>query len=197
MTTGVPALLRAAWLEPVTLQLALARAERLSDDARVRTTPWVLAAQSRFRVARELRDLEAQPVALALLREAAFFALSALEQAESRSEAGSGSPERLWARFNAVELGLSDSPPQLERVRAVFAAADPLAIDRMRADEMQKFRGLAEGCVGWLLALAEIRTLPQLRRARVVRSLLAVAASLVLLSGLVAYWLSLANLTRR
>src|SRR5256885_1336296 len=122
-----------SWLEPTLLFAASRRAAQLSDEARARMKPWVLAARARFQVARELRDAETQTVALGLLREAAFFALSALEARHSAIDSSGRSAQAAWSRFDAL-VEASDSnaaPDQFPLVRAAFSADDVLAFERL------------------------------------------------------------------
>lgn len=185
-----------AWLEPTLLLAASRRAAQLSDEARARMKPWVLAARARFQVARELRDAETQTVALGLLREAAFFALSALEAAHSAADLAARSPRAAWQRFDTLvePSALSGAPEQLQLVRAAFGTDDALSVERLRPREANELRLAAEASVSWLLGLVEIRTAAQLARARWLRSGLALLSLVLIGWGLVAYWLSLAAL---
>jgi hypothetical protein len=183
-----------AWLEPALLLGASRRAARLSAEARARMQPWVVAAESRFRVARELRDPETQTVALALLREAAFFALCALEAVDSTVDAAGCSPAQAWAQFDALPQQPPGAPEQLGLVRAAFGTNEALSVDLTAPSAANELRLAAEASVAWLLSLVEVRTPPALARARLIRSVLAVVGLVAVLWGLVAYWLSLAAL---
>jgi hypothetical protein len=190
-------LLDNSWVESVALVAAARRADNLSAEARLRMTPWVVAAQARFRVARELRDPESQIVALALLKEAAFFLLCALESADPAPELAARSPKEAWQRFEALAEQPPGAPEQLALVRAVFSSDEPLSVDRVAASEVNELRLAAETSVAWLLGLAEIRTPTELARARLIRSALAVLGLVVVVWGLVSYWLSLGTLAPR
>ncbi len=183
-----------AWLEPVVLLSASSRAARLSTEARARMKPWVVAAQSRFRVARELRDPETQTVALGLLREAAFFALCALEAVDSSVDSAARSPAQAWERFDALPQKPPGAPEQLGLVRAAFGTNDALSVDLVPSSSANELRLSAEQSVAWLLSLVEVRTPPELARARLIRLALALLGLAVVLWGIVAYWLSLAAL---
>src|SRR4051794_14086194 len=113
------------WLESVVLVAASRRAGRLSPEARERMRPWVAAAQARFQVARELRDSRTQLVALGLLKEAAFFALCALECIEEAPERAPGSPKEAWQRFDALAETPQGAPERLALVRTAFSTEDP------------------------------------------------------------------------
>jgi hypothetical protein len=184
-------LLESPWLEPALLVAASRRAEQLSDEARARMKPWVVAAQARFRVARELRDSDTQSVALGLLKEAAFFALCALQAADPAHETAARSPKEAWLSCPALADMAPGAPEQLALVRAAFSTDEALSIDRMAPRQANELRLAAEASVAWLLMLAEIRTPAELSHARLVRLALAVVG--VVLTGwvLVAYWLSL------
>jgi hypothetical protein len=175
------------------------RAGKLSDEERARMKPWVAAAQARFGVARELRDPETQNVALALLEQASFFALCAL-QADSTSESLevlASSPKEAWQSVEAR----ADLPPgaveQLGFVLAAFSSDNPLSVERMPPQQANELRLAAETSVAWLLTLAEVRSPSELYRARFVRSALALLGLVLIAWGLIAYWLSLTALEPR
>jgi len=186
-----------SWLEPALLVRASRRAAQLSDAARARMKPWVMAARARFRVARELRDPETQTVALGLLAEAAFFALSALEAADSAVDSVGRSPKAAWQRLESLAESPAGAPEQLALVRAAFDTDDALSFERMAPEQANELRLAAEVSVAWLLTLVEIRTPAELGRARLMRSALAVVSAVLIGWGLVAYWLSLAALEPR
>jgi hypothetical protein len=190
-------LLDQLWLEPIALLGASRRASKLSDEARLRMKPWVVAARSRFRVARELRDPDSQIAALALLSEAAFFALRALDSVESAPESGARSPRQVWDRFDALVDQPAAAPAQFGLLRTAFGTDDALALDKLAPSQANELRLAAEVAVAWLLSLAEIRTPSELRRARVVRWVLAALGLVAVLVGLVAYWLSLSAIEPR
>ena len=183
------------WLEPVALVGAMARAARISDAARARMKPWVAAAEARYRVARELRDPESRTVALALLREAAFFALCALA-VEAEDGAPPRSPGLAWEGFAPQAQAKANRPSEAELalVRAAFSAEEPLALEAVPSREANPLRLAAESTVAWLLALAEIRAPKELARARVVRVVLSAVAALAVLACLIAYGLALASI---
>ena len=187
-------LLGNALLEPVLLFSAARRAQALSDDARLRMKPWTSAAQARFRVALELRDPASRAAALALLRESALLALCALEVSETSAAPQATSPKAAWERFQALPALPSGAPSVLPQVRAAFGTNDPLTVDTLALDEANEVRSAAELVVRWLLELVEVRTPRELARARWTRSALLVLAVVVVVWGLVGYWLALAAL---
>jgi hypothetical protein len=178
------------WLEPVVLLGATRRAHGLSDEARARMKPWLLAARARFRVARELRDAATQIVALSLLSEAAFFALCGLESVDA-AESPATTPKEAWARFDARAEKPSGAPEELSLVREAFSADGALALDLIDPASANTLRLAAETTVAWLLGLVEIRTPREISRARLLRIALAVVGFAVIVWGLVAYWVSL------
>lgn len=186
-----------AWLEPALLLEASRRSARLSAEARARMTPWVVAAQSRFRVARELRDPETRTVALGLLREAAFLALCALEAVDSTVDSRARSAAQAWQRFDELPQKPPGAPEQLALVRAAFGSSDALSVDLVPPSAENELRLAAEETVAWLLGLVDVRTPPELARARLIRSALALVGLGAVLWGLVAYWLSLSALAPR
>jgi hypothetical protein len=188
----------ASWLEPLALLGAARRASKVSEEARTRMQPWVEAAQARYKVARELRDSQTQSVALGLLKEAAFFALCALETMDSAPAPSARSAQEAWQRFDARAEPPLGAPEQLAQVRAAFCAdGDALSLDRIAPREANELRLAAETTVAWLLSLVEIRKPAQIARARLVRCTLAVVGLVVVVCCLVAYWLSLGALEPR
>ncbi|MET0789918.1 MAG: hypothetical protein ABW061_00225 [Polyangiaceae bacterium] len=177
--------------EPTLLRAATRRANAFSDPARERMKPWLSAAQARYRVALELRDGESRGVALGLLREAAFFALRALEAADSEPAMPSATPSAAWQRFQ-----ISDgAPAEWLRVRDAFSVDDALALEVLAVTDDGELRLAAEATVAWLLGLAEVRSPQELARVRWLRVGLMSGALLVLLWALFAYWSALGALS--
>jgi hypothetical protein len=193
MVAPNPSLLDSPLLEPILLRQASRRARVLTDSARARMRPWVKASRARYSVALELRDRETQPVALGLLREAAFFALCAIEVAEPTAPPPASSPKLAWERFNALPES-AEAPPELAVARTAFAADEALAVEKLDANEADKLRPAAEQTVAWLLALAEVPTPKRLTRMRRVRTLLLTVGLTVIGWTLLSYWLALAAL---
>jgi len=193
MAAPNPSLLDSPLLEPILLRKAARRARVLTDSARARMSPWVKASRARYSVALELRDRETQPVALGLLREAAFFALCAIEVAEPAAPPPASSPKLAWERFNALPES-AEAPPELAVARTAFAADEALAVEKLDANEADELRPAAEQTVAWLLALAEVPTPKRLTRMRRVRTLLLTVGLTVIGWTLLSYWLALAAL---
>jgi hypothetical protein len=179
-------------LEPVLLRAAARRAEGLPEAARARMKPFVAAARARYRVALELRDRESRGVAFGLLRDAALLALSALEAADSEALPEPRTPRVVWDRFMLLER--PGAPGSLAEARMVLGTDDVLAPDSVAADDASRLRSSAEESVAWLLSLAEVRTVRELTRARVVRSALLVAASIAIVWAGLSYWFALSAL---
>jgi len=186
-----------SWLEPVALRSATRHASQLSDESRARMRPWVVAARARFRVARELRDSESQRVALGLLRDAAFYALCALEASGSAEAVLPTTSREAWQHFEALANKSAGAPEELALVREAFCAEGALALDLYETARANDLRLAAELSVAWLLGLVEIRTLPELARARLLRIALAALGLVLIAWGFVAYWLSLSALEPR
>ncbi len=182
-------------LEPVLLLAAARRAEALPEAARARMKPFVAAARARQQVALELRDHESRAVAFGLLRDAALLALSALEAADSESLPEPRTPRVVWDRFMLLER--AGAPGSLAEARIVLGTDDVLAPDFVPADDASRLRSSAEESVAWLLSLAEVRSVRDLSRARVVRSVLVVAAAIVLVWAGLSYWSALSALAPR
>jgi hypothetical protein len=186
-------LLDSPLLEPILLRKASRRARVLTDSARARMRPWVKASRARYSVALELRDRETQTVALGLLREAAFFALCAIEVGEPAAPPPATSPKVAWERFNALPES-ADAPPVFAVARTALASDEALVVETLDSNEASKLRPAAEQTVAWLLGLAEVHTPKRLTRMRRVRALLLVAGVTVIGWTLLSYWLALAAL---
>ena len=187
-------LLDSPLLEPILLRKASRRARVLTDSARARMRPWVKASRARYSVALELRDRETQTVALGLLREAAYFALCALEVGEPAAPPPANSPKLAWERFNELPE-FAEAPPVFAVTRNAFATDEALAVETLDAQEVQKLRPAAEQTVAWLLALAEVQSPKRLTRMRRVRTLLLGIGLTVVGWTLLSYWLALAALS--
>jgi len=186
-------LLASPLLEPLLLRRASRRARVLTNGARARMRPWVEASRARYSVALELRDRDTQTVALGLLREAAYFALCAIEVAEPTAQAPASSPKAAWERFGQLPES-ADAPPACGVARAAFATDEALAVDALSANEIEELRPAAEEAVAWLLGLAEIQTPKRLSLLRRVRTLLLSIGLTIMAWTLLSYWLALAAL---
>ncbi len=155
--------------------------------------PWVKASRARYSVALELRDRDTQAVALGLLREAAFFALCALEVGEPAAPPPASSAKVAWERFNQLPES-AEAPPVFALARTAFATDEALAVEALDANEASKLRPAAEQTVAWLLGLAEVQSPKRLTRMRRVRTLLLAIGLTVIGWTLLSYWLALAAL---
>jgi hypothetical protein len=183
-------LLDSPLLEPILLRKATRRARVLTNSARERMRPWVDAAHARYAVALELRDRSTLVVALGLLRDAAFFALCAIEAAEPAAPAPPSSPRLAWERFDQLP-DAREAPAALSATRAAFATEGPLAVDALAPQELERLRPAAEETVAWLLGLAEIQTPKRLKLLRRVRTLLLTIGLTVIGWTLLSYWVAL------
>ena len=186
-------LLDSPLLEPILLRKASRRARVLTDSARARMRPWVKASRARYSVALELRDQDTQTVALGLLREAAFFALCAIEVGEPAALPPATSPKLAWERFNDLPES-AEAPPVFAVARTAFATDEVLAVETLDANEAKKLRPAAEQTVAWLLGLAEVQTPKRITRLRRLRTLLLAIGLTVIAWTLLSYWLALAAL---
>jgi hypothetical protein len=182
-------------LEPVLLRAAARRAEALPEAARARMKPFVTASRARYRVALELRDRESCGVAFALLRDASLLALSALEAVDSESLPEPRAPRVVWDRFMLLER--PGAPGSLAEARIVLGSDDVLAPDSVPPDDASRLRSSAEESVAWLLSLAEVRSVRELARARLLRSLVLVAAVVAIAWAGLSYWFALSALAPR
>src|SRR6478609_2250754 len=181
-------LLDSPLLEPILLRKASRRARVLTDSARARMSPWVKASRARYSVALELRDPDTQAVALGLLRDAAFYALCAIEVGEPAAPPPASSAKVAWERFNQLPES-AVAPPVFAVTRSAFATDEVLAVEALDANEAEKLRPAAEQTVAWLLGLAEVQTPKRLTRIRRLRTLLLGIGLTVIGWTLVSYWL--------
>jgi len=186
-------LLDSPLLEPILLRKASRRARVLTDSARARMRPWVKASRVRYSVALELRHRDKPKVALGLLRDAAFFALCALEVGEPAAPPPATSPKLAWERFNDLPES-AEAPPMFAVARSAFARDEALAVEALDANEVSKLRAAAEQTVAWLLGLAEVHTPKRLTRMRRVRTLLLGIGLTVIGWTLLSYLLALSAL---
>lgn len=186
-------LLDSPLLEPILLRKASRRARVLTDSARARMRPWVKASRARYSVALELRDQDTQTVALGLLREAAFFALCAIEVGEPAALPPATSPKLAWERFNELPES-AEAPPVFAVARSAFATDEALAVETLDANQAKKLRPAAEQTVAWLLGLAEVQSPKRITRLRRLRTLLLAIGLTVIAWTLLSYWLALAAL---
>ncbi len=193
MAVSLPSSLNLAPFESLLLLDASRRAAALSDQARARMRPYTLAAQARYRVALELRDVESQGAAFGLLREAALLALYALAAADSDALPEARAHRAAWDDFMAQER--AGAPGSLAEARIVLGSDDVLAADSVAASDAPILRAKAEESVAWLLSLAEVRSPPALKRARVVRSSFFVLGLVACAWVALRYWAFLAGLS--
>jgi hypothetical protein len=186
-------LLDSPLLEPILLRKASRRARVLTDSARARMRPWVEASRARYSVALELRDRDTQTVALGLLREAAFFALCAIEVGEPAAPAPASSPKIAWARFDELPEA-AEAPPVFAMARTAFATDEAFAVEALDANAVKKLRPAAEQTVAWLLGLAEVHTPKRLMLMRRARAVLLAIGLTVVGWTLLSYWLALVAL---
>ena len=168
-------------VEPVWLSRAQRTAASYAPDQAAQLRKLAEAAQRRLDAAVELRDERNLTVALALLREAAALAITALLVARGEySATQSLQPSEAWRRLLLlVESGqLSRAPPEIEQARIPLSSADPLVIDSLPADGAGEARQAAEVVMRWLQGMFEARSVRSLRRQRVLRAAFLVLALL-------------------
>jgi hypothetical protein len=191
MPTSLETLLESYLLEPIALVAAARRAHEFSDAARERMKPWAAAANLRFRVARDLRDERALPVALGLLREAAFYALCAVCAGRSAEDSLPSSPEEAWQRYDALPGGKQSEPEALAKVRSLLAAKNPLAAEAFERRQAYELRAAGEATVCFLLELCEVRSPRQITRTRVARLAFTALVTALVVVALASYWSAL------
>jgi hypothetical protein len=139
------------------------------------------AGMRRDRAATDL--LESWPVvAVILYRDAAIAYIAAILEARGETvEFGSGDIKRALAKLDAVRSELSDPPEEFERVRTLFASADPLALDHLDGRDAVLSARAIDATVSWLRDTIEPRTVVEIRRSRFLRLVLVGLAGVGLL----------------
>jgi hypothetical protein len=176
MTRGLrDIIVRRVW-EPLSLARAELRARSYTPEQRERARSFARAAATRLRVGQEHRDEEGLIAALSLYREAARLALAGQSAAAGRGAAdGTLAPEEALAALEAPGLGASEQ--DLDALKTLLFAKDPLALDRMPQAERRELALAAERAIRGILDSYEIRTLPELRAQRVIRASAALAGA--------------------
>jgi hypothetical protein len=177
------------------LEHAQRRSAQLTDSQRRSAGLHYEAATRRFVVGLELRQ-SATVAALVLLREAVwYYASSFLASIDARHERDDGvapdgvGPEATLEQLDRlIEAGRVDPPAAFEAVKRVIASSDPFAFDRLAQPvDTNKLADDLEAVSRWLASLVEVRSLPELRRARVLRTV-ALSSALVALLGGIGAW---------
>ena len=158
-------------LEPLLLQKAEQAARAQSPDHHTRLNELVIAARQREGVAREIRDDASLASALSLLREAVALSASAALVAGPEPEVGALQAAEAAARLDRlVESGaLPGAAEPLNAFKSVLVDSDPLALDRLPAEEANQARSAGERLVSILLRPIETRTVRAIRVQRVLR----------------------------
>lgn len=173
----------------------LERAERdnaeLTVSQRECVRTYYDAALRRLSVADGIRGPGQTAVALSLYREAWLYLSSAvLASRDATADVRSLAPEQAWERLeSALATGGIVAPPELEAAKPVLIAPDPLAIDRLGAEEASQAAEGLEISLRWLSRLVDARLPRALKVTRVARIAAAVTSAVVLLVS-IAVWVS-------
>ena len=144
------------------------------------------AAENRMLAADALASASQSVSAVVLYREAIGFFLSAI--AKAAGEEGTG-PNRRTPSFEALDSAIALAPPATieasARVRAAFAAEDPLSLDSLGREDLSELGAAARETAAWLREQVDPRSVNALRRARLVRIVVAlgIAVAGIYLAG--------------
>jgi hypothetical protein len=130
------------------------------------------AALRRASVADELADDRSAVAALVLYREAALLLIAALAVSrDSNIDVTDLSPPRMWAILgDLAQAGQIPSLPEsVDEARRILLSESILSFDEHPADDLLGMRATVESSVKWIQSLIEPRTLPEIRRSRVMR----------------------------
>lgn len=169
MTTTAQASGLQALLDRALLRTAEEKAKRRAPDAQERIARLVNAADARLTAADAMTDERSAAVALDLYRQAATWIARAM--ADDRGEPA----DDPWKPLDKELEGLTEH----------FASTDPLLFDAMPREEQIALRDKARAACARLRAEIEPRSAPELRAARRLRVVLALALAAIVLG----YWL--------
>ncbi len=127
--------------------------------------------------------IENQPAASgALYREAAIAYIGAILASRGEPfEFAASDAKRAFEQLDGVRGELAEPPPDLEEARKLLAVNDLLVLDRLSENEAARSVQAIANTVGWLHGSIEPRTVPQIRRLRILRLVVIGAAVLALL----------------
>ena len=115
--------------------------------------------------------LESQPVAAAILyRDAAIAYIGA--KVAVRDDAETFGPDDATRAFEKLDEFVAELPPRpanFDRARALLTSDDPLVFDRLGETEALLGAQAIAATVNWLHDSIELRTVPEIRRSRVLR----------------------------
>ncbi len=155
------------------------------------------AAAARTSVAENITDEPQAVAALILFREAVqLLVLAVIAKHREDLIVEDADPERTASEFAAlVEQGKVDPPPTAVETALVFIGHQPpMAIDSAAPDVQARTKEALEGAVRWLRGRIEPRTVPEIRRSRIVRTGTAGLVGVMLLVWFASYLLRPADL---
>jgi hypothetical protein len=168
------------------LERAERKSQSLNTSQREHIRTYHAAARRRIDAALGLRGPIQTPAAFSLYQEASFFsALAYLVSRDGGFDPTSQTPADAFRELDAAIAadGLT-APHGFERARALLASSDPLALDRVTADEAGNRIEELERATRWLSHLLDPRSAPEIKAARVIRVLVGAAAALALFVAL-------------
>jgi hypothetical protein len=167
------------------LERAEKKSETLTPSQREIVRAYHVAAGRRIEVARHLRGPIQTPPALLLYQQGALFhVLGYLVHKDESLDPESLTREEAFRRFDDAILGDGLAPPmEFERAKPMLLGSDPLALDRVTADEAGRRIEELANAVRWLAHLLDPRSPREIKNARVVRLLVGAAVVLAFLIG--------------
>jgi hypothetical protein len=168
------------------LERAEKKSEALTASQREATCTYHEAAGRRVGVARDLRGPVQTPAALLLYRQGTlFYVLAYLVSKDASLDPASLTAEEAFRKLDEAVVTDGLTPPkQFERARALLIASDPLALDRMNADEAGQRIEELEAVARWVAHLLDPRSPREIKTARVIRVLVGATAAIALIVNL-------------
>jgi hypothetical protein len=165
------------------LEQAEKKSESLTASQREALRTYHEAASGRIGVARDLRGPIQTPAALVLYQQGTlFYALAYLVSKNGPLDPASISAEEAFRKLEGALASDGVTPPkEFERARPILVTSDPLALDRMTADEAGVRVEEIDAVARWLGRLLDPRSPREIKAARVIRVLVSAAAALALL----------------
>jgi F5/8 type C domain len=142
------------------------------------------AATRRLQAAQDLRGSSHTPAALPLYQQGSvLMALAFLVSKGRNVDPAKLLPEEV---FNQLDAALAEAgvvpPSDFHAARPILLSADPLAFDRLAADEVRRQAEGLENATRWLATLVNARSVRELKIARFMRLAIAVLVALGLLT---------------
>lgn len=190
--------LQAGIRELMLLEKAVERSAKLSDTQLSAMRSYCDGAVARLAVARDIRGTAQAPVALELYRQGTLlYAFAYLASKEGSIDLAGLSPDATLRKLEETLDAEGVRPPaEFGQVKPLLLSSDPLAFDRLSADQSEQGTQAFEVVTKWLSHRFDIRTPRELKLARVLRVGVAGIAAISLLVLLVVWIFSPKDLAK-